>query len=77
MHAFGGWLNNDFLSWYKPLSIFFTGAFGILGLVKTFKEKKRDPETYTTVEKITKWGWVSMTVIILSTGVGIAAQRAE
>jgi|HubBroStandDraft_4_1064222.scaffolds.fasta_scaffold68339_2 hypothetical protein len=71
------WFNDYFLPWYKPLSILFAGAFGILGLLKNFKEKKRDPETDTTVERVTIWGWISLIGIVLSTGLGIPAQQAE
>jgi hypothetical protein len=77
MHTLSDWFNNHFLTWYKPISILFTGAFGILGLVKNFKEKTFDPATGFEVERITKWGSISMIGIILSTGLGIAAQRTE
>jgi hypothetical protein len=77
MHSISDWFNNNFLRWYKPLSLLFTGAFGILGLLKNFKESRLDPATDVRVERITRWGLVSMIGIIFSTGLGIAAQRAE
>jgi hypothetical protein len=77
IHHILSWLDQNFVPVWKATSIFFTGAFGILGLLKNFKEKKRDPETDTTVERVTKWGWISLIGIILSTGLGIAAQRTE
>jgi hypothetical protein len=77
MHTFGDLFNNHFLTWYKPLSILFTGAFGILGLVKNFKEKTFDRATGFEVERITKWGRVSLIGIVLSSSLGIAAQVVE
>lgn len=53
---------------WKVLSITLTGAFGILGLVKDFKDKKG---------KITKWGRVSLAGILLSTGLGVVFQTRE
>ena len=58
----------DFPSIWKASSIALTGAFGILGLVKDFKDKHG---------KITVWGRVALAGILLSTGFGIAAQLIE
>jgi hypothetical protein len=71
------WLGNNFVPVFKAISIFFAGAFGILGLIKNFKEKRLDTETDTTVERITKWGWISLIGIIVSTGCGIVVQLKE
>jgi len=77
MQAFLKWLNENFVPAWKAVSILLTGAFGILGLVKDFKEKKLDPMSETKVERITKWGWISMVGIIVSTGLGVSAQLKE
>jgi hypothetical protein len=58
----------DFLTIWKASSIALTGAFGILGLVKDFKDKNG---------KITAWGRVALAGILLSTGFGVAAQLIE
>jgi hypothetical protein len=47
-------------------SILLTGAFGILGLLKEFKDKETG--------RITKWGGVSLVGILLSSILGVAAQ---
>jgi hypothetical protein len=54
---------------WKAVSIALTGAFGILGLLKDFKNKH--------TKKITVWGWVSLVGIIVSSICGIAAQLKE
>jgi hypothetical protein len=59
----------DFVSVWKAVSIVLTGAFGMLGLLKSFKDKDTD--------KITPWGWVSLIGIVLSTSFGTAAQLVE
>src|SRR5208283_4769294 len=61
-------LNLDFVAAWKASSIVLTGAFGVLGLVKDFKDKKG---------KITKWGRISLAGILLSTGLGVIAQIME
>jgi hypothetical protein len=71
------WLVENFVPAVKTVSILFTGAFGIVGLVKNFKKKVRDKESNTTVERITKWGWVSLIGIVFSTLFGFAAQIKE
>jgi hypothetical protein len=77
MHHILGWLTENFVPAWKAVSILFTGAFGILGLVKNFKHKVRDQETDLMVEKITRWGWISLLGIVLSTVLGMAAQLKE
>jgi hypothetical protein len=77
MYPITPWLNEHFVPVWKAASILFTGAFGILGLVKNFKEKKKDPDTDITVETITIWGWISLIGIIVSTGCGMAVQLKE
>ena len=57
-----------FLTAWKATSIVLTGAFGVLGLVKDFKDK---------TGKITKWGRISLAGILLSTGFGVVAQLIE
>lgn len=59
----------DFVTAWKALSIALTGAFGILGLVKEFKDKRTG--------LITKWGRVSLAGIVLSTSFGLVAQLKE
>jgi hypothetical protein len=59
----------DFPSIWKAASILITGAFGVLGLVKDFKDK--------TTGKITKWGRISLTGILISTALGVVAQLTE
>lgn len=46
----------DFVSVWKALSIVVTGAFGILGLLRDFKDK--------LTNKITSWGKVSLIGIL-------------
>jgi hypothetical protein len=58
----------NFVTAWKASSIVLTGAFGVLGLVKDFKDKKG---------KITKWGRISLVGILLSTGLGVIAQLME
>ena len=77
MHKILGWLSENFVPAWKALSILLTGGFGILGLLKNFKEKGVDSETDAPVERITKWGWISLTGIILSTSLGVVAQLKE
>jgi hypothetical protein len=64
-----GALLMDFVTVWKASSIVLTGTFGILGLVKEFKNKKTG--------KITIWGRVSLAGILLSTGLGVVAQLKE
>jgi len=54
---------------WKAMSIALTGAFGILGLLKDFKNKHTN--------KVTIWGWVSLFGIIVSSVGGIVAQLKE
>jgi hypothetical protein len=77
MHRIIAWLGENFVPALKTVSILFAGAFGILGLVKNFKKKVIDEESNTTVQKITKWGWVSLIGIVFSTVFGFAAQIKE
>jgi hypothetical protein len=77
MHRVTSWLSENFVPAWKAVSILLTGGFGVLGLVKNFKEKQLDPETDTKVEKITRWGWVSLIGILMSTSLGILAQLKE
>jgi hypothetical protein len=58
-----------FVDAWKAISIGFTGAFGILGLATEFRNKR--------THKINPWGWFSLTGIVLSTVLGIAAQLNE
>src|ERR1700733_739483 len=58
----------DFVTGFKASSIVLTGAFGVLGLVKDFKDKKG---------AITKWGRISLAGILLSTGLGVMVQLRE
>jgi hypothetical protein len=46
-----------------------TGAFGILGLLKEFKNKETG--------QVTKWGRISLAGILLSSGLGVVAQLKE
>lgn len=59
----------DFLVLWKASSIVLTGSFGILGLVKDFKDKNTG--------HITKWGRLSLAGILLSTTLGVIAQLKE
>ncbi|MDR3749689.1 MAG: hypothetical protein P4M04_16335 [Acidobacteriota bacterium] len=59
----------DFVTAWKASSIVLTGGFGVLGLLKDFKDK----ETH----KVTTWGYVSLAGILLSTILGVAAQLKE
>jgi hypothetical protein len=59
----------DFVSMWKAVSIVLTGAFGVLGLLKDFKDK--------VTHRITPWGYISLAGIILSTSLGVTAQIIE
>ncbi len=59
----------DFVTGWKLASIVLTGGFGILGLLKDFKDKGTGT--------ITKWGGISLAGIVLSTCLGVAAQLRE
>jgi hypothetical protein len=59
----------DFPSIWKTASIAVTGGFAVLGLLTEFKDKE--------TKKITRWGYVSLTGILVSTVLGIAAQVLE
>jgi hypothetical protein len=56
----------DFPSVWKASSIFLTGAFGVLGLLTEFKHKE--------TRRITKWGYISLVGICVTTTFGVAAQ---
>jgi hypothetical protein len=63
------WKHLDFVTAWKAISIALTGAFGILGLVKDFKDKETN--------RVTVWGYVSLGGILLSSGLGVVAQLKE
>lgn len=58
-----------FVAYWKAFSIILTGAFGILGLLQDFKDKQTG--------KVTRWGYISLFGIVLSTILGFAAQMKE
>jgi hypothetical protein len=57
-----------FVTAWKAVSISLTGVFGILGLLTEFKTKEGG---------ITRWGYVSLVGILISTTFGVAAQLRE
>jgi hypothetical protein len=59
----------NYIAAWKAISIVFTGGFGILALLKDYKDKDTG--------KITKWGAFSLAGIVLSTGCGVAVQLKE
>lgn len=59
----------DFVAAWKASSIILTGAFGILGLLTEFKDKEK--------KAITKWGYIALAGIVISTAFGTAAQLKE
>jgi hypothetical protein len=59
----------DFVTAWKATSVVMTGAFGILGLLKEFKNKETG--------QVTKWGRISLAGILLSSGLGVVAQLKE
>jgi hypothetical protein len=59
----------DLLTFWKASSIILTGTFGILGLLKDYKDK--------VTGQITKWGRVSMLGIVASTIFGVVALIVE
>jgi hypothetical protein len=69
MHTLIAWLADHFLPVWKPVSIALTGAFGVLGLLTEFKDKH--------TKRITKWGRISLTGIVVSTMLGVGAQLKE
>ena len=68
-HFLAGLKQIDFVTAWKAISIALTGAFGILGLATDFKNKH--------TKKITRWGWVSLIGIVVSSVCGVAAQLKE
>lgn len=58
-----------FVDYWKAVSIALTGAFGVLGLATDFRNKH--------TKRITHWGWISLSGILVSTVCGIAAQVIE
>lgn len=58
-----------FVAIWKTSSIVLTGLFGILGLLTEFKDKD--------TKKVTRWGYISMLGIIVSTILGAGAQVLE
>jgi hypothetical protein len=59
----------DFVAIWKASSIVLTGAFGILGLLADFKNEQ--------TKEITRWGYISLCGIVLSTVFGTVAQLKE
>lgn len=59
----------DFVTAWKASSIILTGAFGVLGLMKEYKDK--------ITNRITIWGRVSLAGILVSSLCGLAAQIEE
>jgi hypothetical protein len=59
----------DFVSVWKACSIVLTGAFGVLGLFRDFKHKG--------TQKVTRWGYISLGGILLSTALGVTAQLIQ
>lgn len=59
----------DFVSAWKAISIVFTGAFGLMGLLTEFKNKETG--------RLTRWGMVSFGGIVLSAALGVIAQLKE
>jgi hypothetical protein len=59
----------DFVTLWKALSIVLTGAFGVLGLLKDYKDR--------ATGKITVAGRVSLAGILLSSSLGFLAQLKE
>ena len=59
----------DFVSVWKAVSIVLTGAFGILGLLTEFKDKH--------THSVSRWGWLSLSGILISTVLGTIAQIKE
>lgn len=74
MHNFIAWLGENFIPAWKAVSILFTGAFGILGLVKNFKEKKVDQETAWSVSHFLRLLCVA---IVFLGGSGVFAQTSS
>ncbi len=59
----------DSLNAVKLVAVISSGAFGVLGLLKDFKDK----ETH----KVTRWGYISLAGILISTTLGEASQQIE
>jgi len=59
----------SFLSTWRAISVALTGAFGALGLLTEYRDKKRD--------RVTPWGRVALAGILASTILGVIAQVAE
>jgi hypothetical protein len=59
----------DFVTGWKTVSVVLTGLFGILGLLTNYKDRKTG--------KVTRWGYVSLSGIVFSTTMGVAAQLIE
>jgi hypothetical protein len=59
----------DFVTAWKASSIVLTGAFGIIGLLTEFRDKR--------TRKIAPWGYLSLSGILVSTVLGATAQLKE
>lgn len=59
----------DFVGIWKVVAIALTGFFGVLGLLKEFKDKETN--------RVTKWGKLSLAGILISTSFGIVVQFKE
>jgi hypothetical protein len=58
----------DFVTGLKALLTILAGFFGVLGLIKDFKDKKG---------RVTRWGRISLGGILLSSGLGLVIQFKE
>lgn len=59
----------NFVSTWKAVAIVITGGFGVLGLLKDFRDKH--------TKRITRWGRISLIGIVISSCLGVAAQLRE
>lgn len=67
----------DWAAAWKTASIVLTGAFGVLGLLTEFTRKVKNNETGEETRVVTRWGYISLAGIVISTIFGAAAQIKE
>lgn len=58
----------DWISFFKVVSVLVAGSFGVLGLLTKYKDEKG---------KITKWGKVALTVILFSSSLSLGLHILE
>lgn len=62
-------VQNNFVAWWKAASIVVAGILGVLGYLSDFRDG--------TTREITRRGWVLLSLVVIATLFGVAAQIVE